>query len=206
VAGLFDKVDGFDATGSPTATDIEAKIRQRSAEIDRRTNHAFRENRVVDALRDLRGPYTWFAGIAVPLGKREVRSPFDSAKGDKLEVWRGNEWSDWVADPSYVQGRDEDYWIDAPAGILWIRDRYVFNRHPQLRLTYRYGHPTVPEDVKMACAKLVAADLLESEQFTMSVSGSGEPAVDARTTTKRWRADADRVIQARAEVEYLAPY
>jgi len=205
VSRFFDKVDVFSSSTSPTRSEVNQLIIERSEYIDRQTDHAFRANQVLEELKDMEGPYYFDAGIPVALSKRDIR-PLKASEGDALGVWNGNDYENWVESDEYAQGRDEDYWIDRGGGILYIRDRYVFNRHPQLRITYRYGTEETPQDVKMATAKLVASDLIEREQFTRNVSGTGDPPVPGGEATKRYREDAQRVIQRRKETSYVEPF
>ena len=205
VARWFEQYDDFDSSTTPTATDVEDHIYEWMEYIDRQTGHAWRANTVHEELKDYDGRYYWWSGRSVNLGKRNVRE-FDSAEGDKLEEWRGNEWNDWVTDNSKQQGRDYDYWIDKSSGQLWIKDRYIFQRHPQFRITYRYGYPDgATRAITMACAKLVAADLVSSDQYSMNIPGT-EGNLDEGQMVEQWREDAHRVIDERKEVEYIEPF
>lgn len=205
VARWFEQYDDFDTSTNPTAKDVEDHIAEWSEYIDRQTGHAWRDNTVVNEYKDITGPYYWWSGNPLGLTKRNVRN-FDPEEGDALEVWDGTEWNDWLTDNSFKQGRRDEYWIENEAGKLWIFERFVFRRHPRLRVTYRYGYPEGPtRQITMACSKLVAADLLTTDQYSMNVPGT-EGSISEEQMAEQWREDAEDVISERKEIEFVEPY
>lgn len=203
VARWFAKFDEFTPETSPTAADVEEHILDWSEYIDRFTGHAWRENSVVEETRNLRGRYHWSSGIPVGLAKRDIREP-DSEKGDKLEVWEGNNWNDWLTDDSKDYGRGEAYWIDG--GTLYVRRRFLIRRRANLRVTYRYGNPNGPtRTVRQACAKLVAQDILSTDQYQMSVPGT-DGAMDPNSMAQRWKEQAEESLEELDEVDYVEPW
>lgn len=205
VARWFEQYDDFTGSTSPTATEVEDHIFEWMEYIDRETGHAWRDNTVVQEMKDPDGSYYWWSGRAYNLSKRDVREP-DSAQGDKLEEFGGSGHNDWVTDSSKTYGRGEEYWLDKTAGILYIDRLYWFRRHPHFRITYRYGNPNGPtRAIKMACAKLVAQDLASSDQYSMNIPGT-DGAMDQQTMAERWKEQADDVIDERREVEYVEPF
>lgn len=206
VARWFEQYDdGFDDTTVPTDDHVKDHIFEWMEYVDDVTRHAWRENTVVEELKDMDGPYQWWAGRPLNLAKSDVR-PLSAADGDKLEEWDGSSWNDWLSDSGRTEGRDEDYWLDKTDGILWVKDRFVFQRHPQFRLTYRYGNPNgATRAITMATAKLVAADLLTSDQYSMNIPGT-DGAMEATDMADRWKEDADDVLQRHKRVSYVEPY
>lgn len=186
----------------PTRSDVQQLILRASARIDRETGHAWRERRVEDEIRDIKGPYYWNSGVPVPLLKRNIVTPIDSSQGDKLEVWQGEEWHDWAADDAYTYGRDGDYWVDEANGILHIYRRPLYINHLNLRVTYRYGSTGgygVPEDIKEACAKLVAAELYRSDVYGTAIPGSDND-VGPERTAEAYEEQALRILKKRKEL------
>ncbi len=187
VATYFDRFDTFEADTAIGRDRIERQIASKSSKIDTYTSHAWRERRVVNEMKNLEGPYRWESGLAIKLTRRDIRTPLDSDKGDKLQVWRGNEYEDFVESDEYTEGRQEDYWIEESTGMLHIyRRKSFFNRYRNLRLTYRFGKEIVPADIVEACAKLVAADLMESDFYRYTTPGN-EEAPDAERVAESWR-------------------
>lgn len=205
VARYFEQYEGFDSSSNPTVGDVKDHIKEWMSYIDRQTDHAWRTNTVVDEIKDPDTAYRWWSGRAYNLRHRHVRKP-DGAEGDLIEEFGGDGWNDWLSDSSREYGRNADYWIDKSSGILWIHQLHWFRRHPRFRLKYRYGNPNgATHQIQMATAKLVAADLLHSDQYSMSVPGS-EGGIGSERAAEKWREDAEKVIQDRKEVSYVDAY
>lgn len=190
----------------PSASDVESFIQKWTAKFDRKTGQSFRANQVFDETHDHDRLYYWLSGHPIRLIKRNIITPLDSSKGDKLEVWTGNKWEDWVADPDREEGRDQDYWVDGPAGILFIYERAILRPHPKFRVSYRYGNTGehnadedvvdedgdnvadyVPADVRDAVAAAAAADIIESDFFGANVPGNNNASnSDPGQASERW--------------------
>ncbi|MFB6284583.1 MAG: hypothetical protein ABEK59_11770 [Halobacteria archaeon] len=198
VEGLFRKDTAFARDSNPTDNEVLQLIRSNSDKIDRYTRHAWRANTVNEEYKDYDTTYRWDAGRPVQLNKMHIRSL------NKLEIWDGSQWDDWVAG-NEKEGRDEDYWLDERMGQLFIYDRFVWRARPQLRVTYTYGDDTAtssktlddgtsytvidgPHDIKEACYKLTAADLILSDQHTNLVPG-GDGAPSPERAAESWRND-----------------
>lgn len=187
VAEFFDKYDNFTAETNPSRQEVIRRIRAESNWVDSFTGHAFRERRVENEFHNLDGPYRWRSGTPISLSRRDIRTPFDSDKGDKIEVWDGNEYTDFVAEEQYEEGRDGDYWIDSSTGMLHIYRRYVFwERYMELRISYRFGKERVPQIVRDSTARRVAAHFLESQQYRVSTPDNDD-APDAQQVAETWR-------------------
>lgn len=155
--------------GFPSQTDVEQFIEKWSSKMDRKTGQSWRVNRVRNETHDHETLYYWLSGHPVRLMKRNIITPLDATKGDKIEVWTGNKWENWVED--YNEGRDEDYWVDAPIGVLFIYERAILRPHPKFRISYRYGRDNVPADIRDAVAAASAADLYQSDVYGVTVPG-----------------------------------
>lgn len=203
VANLFQQDDTFDATTNPTKSQVEESIAEWSAYIDRETRHAFRANQVHDETHDQKHLYYWLTGHPLNLLKRDLR-PLDPAQGDKLEVWTGNYWEDWLTEGSYKEGRDEDFWLDAPVGQLWLYERAFISPHPKFRITYRYGKDFVPDDIERACAKYVAQDLIHSDFYGTMVPGNNNAAnADPQESAKMWYSQAENIVANYEELSWI---
>lgn len=198
--------DGFDDTTNPTAQDVEDFIIENSARIDREIGHAFRERKVEEEYHDLEGLYYYWAGTPIFLQKREVREPFDASKGDKIEVFDGNEWEEWVGSDTYTEGRGNngDYWLQATEGTLHIYRRSMwFEKYRGLRISYRYGAKKVPKDVQMACAKLTAADLFRTDLFGDLLPAGSQNSVNPNEAASQLEEAAMKSLSRRNEVRTL---
>jgi hypothetical protein len=193
VAVFFDKYsgpngdpvfsDGFGPDTNPTEGEVIMLIEEQTEYIEQYTGGAWRAKRIENELKNLDMTYYFNAGTPFQLMNRNVRD-LDGDKGDKLEIFEGSigqgseGYTDWLQDPDETEGRNEgDYWLDNTTGKLYIyKAGYFFDRYKYLRVTYRYGKDKVPASIRNACAKLVAADLLRSQQYRVSTPGSeGSP-------------------------------
>ncbi|UBF23104.1 hypothetical protein HCTV-16_gp121 [Haloarcula virus HCTV-16] len=202
VERFFRVEEGFNASTNPTRSQVEDMILEWSDEIDNRTKHAWRERQVKNEYHDLDDtPYYFGSGTPIKLYKRRIKA-LDGDKGDKLEIWSGNEWEDWVADSSHRAGRNNDWWIDEGNGLLYVYRRYATWSEPAVRITYRYGSENTPRDVKKACAKYVAADLAMTDQYAMNVPGT-DGAADVQSQAQQWREDAEKTLARRTETQVV---
>lgn len=200
VAEYFDKYDDFDGTTTPSASRVESRIGAESSWVDNYTGHAWRARQIVDAYHDLEGQYNWRQGLPISLQKRDIRTPLDETEGDKIEIWRGNDYDDFVADSEFKEGRDEDYWVDESRGILYIYRRYVFwSRANEIRLTYRYGQEEVPQIIRDSVARRVAAYYMEADQYRKLVPGNDD-AADPGQIAEMWREQSEKDLEPFKEI------
>lgn len=195
--------EDFTESTTPTRDDVIKHIEGASARLERKTQQAWRANQVAGETHDHRGLYYWLSGHPVQLTKREIR-PLDPEKGDKLEVWTGNKWEDWLAEGSYDQGRDGDFWIDGPLGILWVYERAILRPHPKFRLTYRYGYDHVPHDIREAVAKRAAADIITGDFYGTVVPGNNQgDNADPAHFAEVWRDDFKEVARDYKKLSFI---
>lgn len=195
--------EGFTFDTNPTKEEVEEFILEASARVDKYTGHAWRERQVTDEYHDLSGPYYYWAGTPIKLQKREIRSPLDPAKGDKLEIWDGNEWEEWASKDSINYGRDQDYWFNESQGMLYIyRRSFWWERYKGIRITYRYGLDQVPKDVQMATALYAAASLIETDVYgDLLPTGADAPSPDS--VAERFEEKAEKMLEKRKEIRAL---
>lgn len=200
----IEQVDGgFNFDTNPDEEAVNEFILEASARVDKETGHAWRERTVKEEYHDLQGPYYYWAGTPIKLMKREIRTPLDSSKGDKLEFWDGEEWNDWVSDPTMTEGRDGDYWINETQGILHMyRRSWWWERYKSIRITYRYGHTKIPKDVQKATALYTASELLESDVFG-DLLPAGTDAPNPTEVAKGWQERAEKILEKRKEVRTI---
>lgn len=206
VAVFFEKFDEFkgkddpDKT-NPTLEEVQQRIMAESEWIDHHTGHAWRPRQVTNEFHNFEDTYYWRSGMPIKLQKRDIRTPLDEGEGDKIEFWQGDSYNEWVSDPSKDEGRDGDYWVNESEGFLYVFRRAIFfKRHKELRVSYRYGKEQVPQAVRDACARRVAAFFLEAQQYRMTVPGN-EEGPDPMSVAERWRELAKQTLQPYREVK-----
>ena len=163
----------FSVSTNPTDTEVYSFIEDTMTEIDTLTRRAWRSRTKTKEYHDVpdRWMYEYGVGLRLKLGHRFIKT-LDTSEGDKIEVWNGTAWEDYVANKT--EGRSNDYWLDEEEGFLHIMQRFWFHRKRALRVTYRYGEATIPKDIRKACALLVAAEVLASDDYSASVNESAQ--------------------------------
>jgi hypothetical protein len=153
-----------------TVPDIQAvhrMINDAEDEIDARTHDSWRSTTVTDEYHDR--PFEqadWWVGTAIRLYNRGITT-FVSGT-DKVEVYSGGgNWEDWVA--NRTEGRGANYWVDYTNGIVYLKGWWFMHAKSAVRVTYRYGQSTVPNDIRKCCAKIVTKELLMSDQHVGNV-------------------------------------
>lgn len=194
--------DHEDGATTPSESDVIKSIEGASIRMERKTQQAWRANIVTDEVHDHKGLYYWLSGHPITLQKKNIR-PLDPEKGDKLEVYTGR-WEDWLTEPGMESGRDGDYWIDGPNGLLWVYERAILRPHPKFRITYRYGYDMVPHDIREAVAKRAAADIITGDFYGTVVPGNqqGENA-DPSYFADVWREDFKEVARDYKKISFI---
>jgi len=186
------------ATTTPNKTQVEKIINRQEEVLDRRIGHTFgREKTVSKEIHDLALLYTFGWGTPIWLQHRNIK-PLNASSGDKIEVWQGasSAYDDIIND-------NEFYEFDEVYGRLYLRG-FLFSimRKNRIRVTYRYGDTTVPEDVKDACIKLVAINFLSSS-FRMDQVPFGGSSINIDNSIKLWQEDIEDCILNRREVFFI---
>jgi len=181
------------ATSTPNTAQVEKIINRKEEEIERRIGHAWRSKKITREVHDLPLLYTYGWGTPIYLLHRNIRD-LSNAAGDKIEVWKGesNEYDDILTDSQWYQ-------FDPVYGRLYLRG-FIFSimRKNRIRVTYRFGDATVPEDVEDACIKLVAIDLLTTS-LRMDRLPVGGSALTWGEIITQWKEDIEQCVVNRRE-------
>ena len=192
----------FGTATTPSTAQVASYIDTAQDEIDQRTQHAWRTATVTKEFYDL--PHTYgrhfFGGTGLRVFMRHTNiKTLASGSGDKLEVWNGNSYDDWLS--TRTEGRAKDYWQDEEQGELYINLAFPLITKKALRLTYRHGETIVPGDIRDATAMLVAMKIVISDDRSMVLAETGDhtrPTHDDRYG--RWLANSNRILVNRAEL------
>ena len=182
------------STTTPTKAQVEKVINRKEEVLDRRIGHTFGRNKTItNEIHDLPLLYTFGWGTPIYLQHRNIRD-LSNAAGDKIEVWKGesNEYDDILTDSQWYQ-------FDPVYGRLYLRG-FIFSimRKNRIRVTYRFGDATVPEDVEDACVKLVAIDLLTTS-FRMDRLPVGGSTLTWGEIIEQWKEDIESCVINRRE-------
>lgn len=159
--------------------------------IDKKTGHAWRTVTVTNEYHDIPEQYDRHVGRRISLYHRTITTLASGT--DKIEVWDGSSWVEWVANKT--EGRESDYWVDYEEGIIYLMAAFTFHKKKAVRVTYRYGESSVPDDIKHACALLVAAQIISSDDRSNMLAETGDPtrmAYDTRAS--RWKGKAEDIL------------
>jgi len=158
----FLQIDDFSDSTKPSLNTIIDWIFEAEDYIDNQTNHSWRETTITNEYHDipkrtLGGRERWWTGLPIYLKHRSIRS-FDTSKGDKLEIWDGSNYTDWITEKT--EGRANDFWVDYEDGIIYLKNLISWIWKRAVRVTYRYGETSIPEDIKQLATLLVIKNFL----------------------------------------------
>lgn len=189
---------GFDQESEITFDEVEKTIERYEYFIDKAVNTSWKENIVENEYHDIpTGSYDWSVGRSIKLLYRDIRSI------DKLEVWNGSSWEDWV-EGSQTESRNGDYWVDYGGGFLYLKLRYAFHWKQAVRVSYTYGKTSVTPDIRDATALLTAAELITGDDYTMVASDTGDPVrMTHDNRVSRWVRTARQIINNYNEILVL---
>jgi len=188
----------FDATSTPTSTVIENFINRAEDRIDSRVTHAWRAKTITKEYIEPSSVYRWGTGIRFDLIHRSIRT-FVSGT-DKVEIWDGSNWVDWVA--TKTEGRNNDYWVDYTTGSIYISNQ--INMYPHgVRVTYRYGETTVPGSIEEATTMMAASLLLVSPEMSavLFTDDGGSARQNDSDRIRFWKEEIDRILNNNQEIQ-----
>jgi hypothetical protein len=174
VARLLNKpVNYFTTSSTPDIESVNSFIFEAEEIVDKDTQSAWRERKVTNEYHtiDRNQYYEYQTGYRIKLVHKFLR-PLSSVAGDKLEVWNGQVYEDYLL--TRTEGRGNDFWLDYERGVLFIRGVLFRTRESQFRVTYRYGMTTVPANIKQATALRAAIMLIVNEDNSFMLNETGE--------------------------------
>lgn len=161
----------FNANSYITLTEITTFIEMVQDEIDRYTQHAWREVTVTNEVRNNRRGYrrlrdSYVRAVRIKMKHKSIRD-LAAVSGDKIELFTGGgAWIDVLDTGTKGVGiGNGTFYMDIYKGILYIHDSRTLKGPGTVRVTYRYGETSVPEDIKRACAYLTAVMVISSDNY-----------------------------------------
>lgn len=135
-------------------------------------------------------------GHPFKLPHRNIRE-IDPDKGDKIEMRGiGQEFTDITDDT-------EAYWLDYNEGRIYIRKWFVSSPKASLRLTYRYGHDDIPEDIQRATTLKAGLSYLQTDWFRGKVPEGPDFSPNKSETIREWNEEIERIIASRQSVSFI---
>ena len=200
----------FDANSLPTVTEVEDLIEEMETIIEQICEQSWRLNTKTNEYYDFvskmqRGRHYDRSGHAlytISLKNKHLRE-IDTAEGDKIEVWTGSEWLDFVATLTLGDAMyDGDYWVDYHRSLIHLFTNYPSEGQNMIRISYRYGDTSVPAGIQRATTLMVGAAINERYEMYKDVSKDTSPAMNM---ADKWRELADKLLHEFAffEVEVI---
>lgn len=97
------------------------------------------------------------------------------------------------------QARLRDWWLDAEMGIVYFNNSYPFFEHNSVKVSYIYGERYVEKAIEEAATKMVAADLLMSDDRSVLIP-EGSQNVDLGSKIQLFRKEAADILTRYKEV------
>lgn len=213
VKAILQREDIFDQDTFPTEEQVNDRIEAMEDWVDNSTGHAWRErySQSETGTEKSSPDYEYYdfpdhnmynpsTGWPINTGHRKIRA-FDASK-DTLEIWDGSSWVDWLG--TKTEGRANDFWVQYSSGVIYIKQAYLFHREQALRVKYRYGETYVAKNIRDACALMVASILISSEDKTMSLIDTGDPArVTYDQRASKWKSQAKQLLSSYGEMSAI---
>jgi len=121
-----------------------------------------------DITRPKWGFWIWRLGYPVFLTKNHIRSI------DKLLVFQGSEYQNWIGDPAFTEGRNGDYFVDYEEGIIYLNVFMIPMAGKEIIVEYTYGRDDLPGQIKQLCLYRVVRDLISNERRLFALPDGAE--------------------------------
>lgn len=179
----------------PSTTQIMKLIKGHTKDIENRTKHAFRTQTITNELHDLEGAWQFGRGIEISLMHRQIAT-FDYSKGDRIQYWDGANWLDVLSASSVLP---DGVVVHYELGVLDFRTySFSWTTTKRFRITYRYGE-TLPDDIRLACAKWCAMDIITGGIFWSKLPVGGDRATYG-DMVRQWKEDIEDTIYSHQEI------
>ena len=169
----------------PTLEEVEDMINEAEEWINDNCQTAWGDLylQITDELQDLHSDYM---EQSVHLDHANVMD-FSTGEGDKLEVWNGIEWVDWIVNKT--EGRNSDFFVDYKIGKIYFLSSVNRADRKNIRVTYRVNSgSTVPLPISYAASYLAGINILNSEYATVAFpEGEGEELSSEQMINRWWR-------------------
>lgn len=119
-----------------------------------------------------------------------------SAAGDKVEVFTAQTANDGYEDflTTKTQGRNDDFWVDTNEGIIHFANSRPQRLRDAVRITYRYGETSVPEDIERATILLTARDIVSTEDYSPIIAEAGDR-FSFKDKATEWQKEAEEILE-----------
>jgi hypothetical protein len=177
--------------------------RELSVELDHTLDSAFERKRRVTTAHGYLNPVERYAQVFLP--HQHIR-PVTAAEDDSVMVLLPEETRDITAEGG-DRSEESEWYVDNRTGVLYVKASQFragpirgsgMIQNPRVRVSYRYGRVSedadsdgvpdaLPRAVRTATAKLVAADLIDTDQYGSMLGSGPENTPDQSQAAQRLR-------------------
>lgn len=171
----------------PTLDEVEDMVNEAEEWINEKCQTAWGDLflQVTNELQDLHVDYL---EASVQMNYPNVMD-FDTEDGDKIEIWNGTAWTDWVT--TKTEDRGGDFFVDYEIGKIYFLSVSDITRRDRknIKLTYRVNRGSViPAPISYAASYLAGINILNSEYSTVAFpEGEGEELSSEQMISRWWR-------------------
>lgn len=105
----------------------------------------------------------------------------------------------FISGTSGDKARLKDWWLDSEMGIIYFNNSYPFFEWNAVKVSYIYGERYIEKAITEAATKLVASELLMSDDRSVLIP-EGTQNVDLASKIQLWRKEADAILNRYKEV------
>ncbi len=195
----------FSSSTIPSLAEVNDMILAAEDMIDSKTGHAWRERTVTDEIHDYENALYTAPKEAerdcrgIKLSHRKIRSLTSGT--DEINVWNGSSYTEYVADKT--EGRNDDFWVDSQKGILYFKDSTPSRVVQSVKVTYRYGDSSVPDDVRELTALMAARRIMMSHDHIKSIPQGDGAASIYREKLIAWKEIIDQHLKNLQEAKWV---
>lgn len=127
--------------------------------------------------------------------------PSDAGTISTLSQLIGSDTTSYSFVDNQNSGRTEDYWIINEEGKIFFRTNYPYHTNHSIRVTYERGRSRVPAAIHEATTKLVAAEVLVTDDNTILIAESGN--IDITKKHEILTTEANAILDGKKNLIYL---
>lgn len=188
---MTDRLTFDNSNTYPRLSEIEGWIEDAEDFIDDNTFLSWKEKTVLNEFYD--NPGVKYQGRYYRMGVELYLENTDIRNITLLNVYHGGTWTDFVATKTLGQGpRDGDWWYHKQDGVIMLFVDWGMEDDP-IEISYTYGKAIVPRQIKDACINLVAAKVLEAEDYVVQFPDNPNM-INLDKKVKNFRDAAQRTI------------
>lgn len=98
--------------------------------------------------------------------------------------------------------RNQDWWDMRDTGDIFFRSDYPIRRKHSIKFTYTYGNQRVPAVIEDAATKLVACELIASDDSYVLLGNDSTNGMDLKSKYDTYKADVEKILKMKKRFIY----